>query len=62
MFLAFVNRHTTRRHFLKGDLTNICLLTSVCVTINVTWYMKISKGYKGLYSQSYGFSSSHVWM
>ena len=57
MFLAFVNRHTTRRHFLKGDLTNICLLNSVVCNqvINVTWYMKISKGYKGLYSQSYFF-------
>ena len=32
MVLAFINRHTTRRHFLKGDLTNICLLNSVCVT------------------------------
>ena len=64
MFLAFVNRHTTPRHFLKGDLTNICLLNSVCVTklsmSHDIW--RSVRDTKVCIVKSYDFSSSHVWM
>ena len=56
--------HEIKRHFVLGRkaMTKLCILKSRVITLPTKANIVKQTNKKGKHSQSYGFSSSHVWM